>query len=229
VKTAKQFWHENLGRHLVPGSDFDHALMTGYPHADRAGRTCRLGGSEPARFLVEDGRASVWSPIKPVEGAPESVSFYKTSDRKRREWVIDILLNPPATPFLAASVGMSGVDADSWALTVDPDLIVFGGSKSLLPGGTALNRIQRSRFLEGRSWFEENPDIKARDFLQFMQVHREFKTGVLGSDAARRKLARSKVTKDIFDAYPGEKMPYLISLCEASVLYYEPQKELQNA
>lgn len=185
--------------------------MAAHPHYDPA-RTVRtrMGGSEPARFLICAERARVWAPIRTEHALPEHVEIAQTADRKRRDWIVDVIMNPPRAPFLAASVGMSGADAAFWRMTTSAELIAFGGAGALFDGKQII-LIERERFIQARIWFRE-ASVPVSDVLRYRDVQEQFQKGLIGGDAARAALARIKSERDVLDGYPGVRDASIVKL-----------------
>lgn len=219
VNDPKNFWFEHVGRHLNPEAQtFKEALMAGYPHAEKNLRT-RMGGSEPARFLVTRDGASVFAPIKPFADLPDSISLNPTSVRRRRDWVVDVILAPPDPPFLAASVGMSSADADHWRMTTDANLIALGGAGSMFEGQN-LVQIDRHRFLEARDWFAEEKGAIS-DLLRSWEIKKKFQTSLITGREARSRFDRLKTEQAVLQSYPGAPNPVVAKLVAFSVQHWE--------
>lgn len=210
--TAHEYWFKRFGSKIAPDvTDWQQSLMAGYPHFDPAKkRPVRMGGSEPARFLISDDRVQVWAPIHPNIDLPDDIQIRPTSARKRRDWLVDVILNPPCSPFLVASVGMSGADAAFWRMTTSRDLIAFGGAAALLDGVQALY-VDRSRFLEARDWFDTER-VAVSDLLRLRETLRLFKTELISGEQARARLKRIKTPRSVLEAYPGDPNPTLMKL-----------------
>lgn len=207
-----EFWFEHFGRWLAPDAvSWSEALMAQYPHADeaRSVRT-RMGGSEPARFLISEHEGMAWAPIRTETVLPDRVTLQQTSERKRRDWCIDVILDPPEPPFLAASVGMSGADASHWRMTTSRDLIAFGGAAALFEGQT-LMLVDRRKFVEARDWFVET-QVAVSELLRFWDTTHQFQRQVLTGRQARARLDRLKADTAILQAFPGEKSAVLAKL-----------------
>lgn len=209
--TAQEYWWDRLGRYLSPtAGDLMDALMASYPHAQPGKPRTRLGGSEPARFLISDDRAKVWAPVLPEADLPPHIRFQPTAARKRRDWIVDVIMDPPEPPFLAASVGMSGADAAFWQISISADLIAFGGAAALFEG-QPLVIVDRQSFLEATSWFRET-QIPVSDLLRLSETRDRFKTGILTGAQARARISRLKVPTAELDRYPGSRDPVLMKL-----------------
>lgn len=194
-----QFWHRHFGVHVSDSPDPMKALMSSYPHCAKP-IMCRMGGTEPARFLVTADRAEAFCPIMPPDDLPDHVSIRPTSERRSRDWMIDILHSPPEGPFLAASVGQSGVDAEKWRISFDRDSVTFGGSTALLDDGVVT--IYRPQFLDAMSWFAET-GVKVSDILTFRDINRRFLARSLSAKDARAMIARIKAEKEILESAPA--------------------------
>lgn len=206
---ATAFWFHRFGRFVAPDADgWSGALMRRYPHADPARKvTTRLGGAEPARFLICETFAHGWAPVRPQVALPAQVSIRPTHARKRWEWILDIILDPPPPPFLAASVGLSGADADHWQLTTSSELIAFGGAAALFEG-EHLVLVERRRFLEAVDWFART-GAGAGEVLRARDIRRRFGMGLISGAQARAALARLRT--DARD-FPGSANDFLVRL-----------------
>jgi len=210
VITAQQYWHERLGRHILPGAEWRDALMASYPHAQPGKPRTRLGGSEPGRFLVSDAGAQVWAPVLPDADLPSHISFQPTGARKRRDWIVDIITDPPKPPFLSASVGLSGADAAFWQISISADLIAFGGAAALFEG-QPLVTVDRQAFLEAIAWFKET-EAPVSDLLRLSEARESFKTNILTGAQARARISRLRTPMPDLDRYPGSRDPALMKL-----------------
>lgn len=209
--TAQEYWQERLGRYIFPeGRDWSEALMTSYPHALPGKPRTRMGGSEPGRFLISDEGAQVWAPILPDVELPPNIRFYQTSDRKRRDWIVDVILSPPKPPFLAASVGMSGADAAYWQISTSSEMIAFGGAAALFEGQSSLV-VDRQAFLDAKAWFEEKK-VAVSDLLSLLDTRHRFKVGIFTGAQARARIDRLKTPVSDLDRYPGSKNPTVMKL-----------------
>lgn len=217
---AETFWHERLGKFLAPGEGFYAALMRNYPHAEKS-MTTRMGGTEPARFLVSDSRVAVWAPIRLPESAAGRIEIYPTSARKRNDWLVDVITSPPDGLFLAASVGQSGSDAANWTLSPDKDLIAFGGAAGLFDGQAKV-LIERERFLASIAWFKEQGNVVS-DLLRHKDIQRRFKTGQQSGAEARASMQRLKTPIETLNSYPGSRNPAVIRLASYAAHYWQPE------
>lgn len=199
VEAPLAFWMRRIGIWLAPdATDPLDALMRPYKHTEKSLAT-RIGGSEPGRFLVSEARAALWAPIASPDG-DHGIEVYTTAAMRRRDWLIDIILNPPEPPFLAASVGMSGADAAAWRMTISQEAIVFGGAASMLDGvNTRL--IERSRFMEAMAWLRET-GISAQDVLWEEELRRRFRLGLIDGSTAKRRIAAIKSDPEIRKTVP---------------------------
>lgn len=184
--------------------------MASYPHADPAKPRTRLGGSEPARFLISDAGAQVWAPVMPAHDLPPHVRFQTTASRKRRDWIVDILMHPPEPPFLAASVGLSGADAAFWRISTSAGLVAFGGAAGLFDGQSSVI-VDRRAFLDAKTWFEATR-FPVSDLLCLSETRLRFKAGILTGAQARARIARLKTPPSDLDRYPGGHDPVLMKL-----------------
>jgi hypothetical protein len=217
------YWYDRFGRHLMPDASPGLALMGAYPHVNDKGKV-RLGGPEPARFLISKAGVDAWSPVRPPDPLPEGVRMHLTSDRPRRAWVVDILLDPPPAPFLAASLGQSGADAANWQMTINRDRIVFGGSSAVL-GGPSVLAIDRARFLEAMRWFQES-GVDVRDLLRAADIRHQHRIGLLTGAAARARLGKIKADPAVAAKYPGEANSDVMRLASfAASKYYQRKTE----
>lgn len=193
------FWMRRIGVWLAPdATDPLDALMRPYRHAQKQLST-RIGGSEPGRFLVSEERAALWAPIAAPAGGHE-IEVYTTASMRRRDWLIDIILNPPRPPFLAASIGMSGADATAWRISVSQEAIVFGGAASMLDGvNTRL--IERPRFMDAMAWLRET-GIPAQDVLWEEELRRRFRMGLIDGPTAKRRIAAIKSDPELRKTAP---------------------------
>lgn len=209
--TAQNYWFDRVGRKLAPtAAHWKDALMATYPHADPAKKDARMGGAEPARFLVSGDRAEVWAPIRAANELPAGVSIQPTSALRRRDWIVRVILVPPPVPFLAASVGMSGADAAHWRMTVSPDLIAIGGASALLDGRNMV-LVERARFLEARDWFIDT-GTAVSDLLRHREAVALFRRGLISAEQARARRARLKTSQERLASYPGVDDPLLMTL-----------------
>jgi hypothetical protein len=210
--SPQEFWFERLGKIIAPeASDWMAALMGSYPHADPVKKVrTRMGGSEPARFLIGRDFVQTWAPVRPEVPLPGNVTFFLTSERKRRDWLTDVILSPPETPFLAASVGMSGADADNWRMTMTTDLIAIGGAASMFDG-QALMLIERPRFLAARDWFRAGQGrVGIAELLRFRDIQEGFRKGLLTGAQARSR--QQKLPVSHLRDYPGQDHPMVMRL-----------------
>ncbi|MFT3689047.1 hypothetical protein [Paenirhodobacter sp.] len=212
MNDATGFWFRHFGRFLAPdAADWSRALMRRYPHADPARKvTARMGGSEPARFLICEDWARAWAPVRPEADLPPQVSLQPTHSRKRWDWIVDVIVNPPRPPFLAASAGLSGGDAAHWKLTTSQDLIVFGGAAALFEGEHVV-LVERRRFLEAADWFALT-GANAADLLRSHEIARQFRMGLIGGAEARLALGRLKTDPALLRGFPGSASGFLARL-----------------
>ena len=215
------YWYDRFGRHLMPDASPGLALMGAYPHVVKG--KVRLGGPEPARFLISEAGVDAWSPVRPPDPLPDGVRMHLTSDRPRRAWVVDILLDPPPAPFLAASLGQSGADAANWQMTINRDRIVFGGSSSVL-GGPSVLAIDRARFLKAMQWFRDS-GVDVRDLLRAADIRHHHRIGLLTGAAARARLAKIKADPDAVAKYPGEGDSHIMRLAAYAANDYKKGQE----
>jgi len=209
--TAQEYWQDRLGRHILPeGGDWRDALMASYPHAVAGKPRTRIGGSEPGRFLISDAGAQVWAPVLPDLDLPPHISFQPTAARKRRDWLVDVITDPPEPPFLVASVGMSGADALFWRISTSADLIAFGGAAGLFEGQPTVI-VDRRAFLDAKTWFEET-QTPVSDLLRLQETRDRFRTGILTGRQARARIDRLKTPMADLDRYPGSPDPALMKL-----------------
>ncbi|NJM83452.1 MAG: hypothetical protein HC844_14080 [Tabrizicola sp.] len=122
--------------------------------------------------------------------------------------MVDVIMSPPAAPFLAASVGMSGADAAYWRMTTSRELIAFGGAASLHDGNNLL-LVERQRFVEAVNWFRCGK-IGVSDLLRFRDLQNSFQRGVLTGVQARARL--EKLNVDLLRGYPGQSNPVIMKL-----------------
>lgn len=209
LNDATGFWFRHFGRFFAPdASEWSKALMGTYPHADPARKVrTRFGGSEPARFLICESDAKAWAPVRPEAALPAHVRVQPTHAMKRWDWIIDTILNPPEPPFLAASVGLSGADADHWKLTTSTELIVFGGAAALFEGKHIV-LVERRRFLETIDWFAST-GANASDVLRCHEIRRRFQMGLMSGAQARSALGRLRTDAR---GFPGSANGFLARL-----------------
>lgn len=208
--SATDFWFENFGRLFAPEApEWFKALMGSYPHAEKPARA-RFGGSEPARFLICAAQARAWAPVRSEAPLPAHVSVQPTSARKRRDWIVDVILDPPAPPFLAASIGLSGADAAYWRLTTSRDLIAFGGAAALFDG-EHLVLVERPRFQEAMDWFSAT-GAPVSELLRFHEIRRLFQIGLCTGLQARKALDKLKTAQGALRSFPGGANPALTRL-----------------
>lgn len=218
--SAQDFWQERLGRFIFPsGPGWRDALMAVYPHADPGKTKARMGGSEPARFLISDAMVQVWAPVRPNEALPPSIQFQTTASRRRRDWIVDVLMNPPQPPFLAASVGMSGADAQFWKITTSAGLIAFGGAAALFDGNQSMT-VDRDLFVRAKEWFAQT-DVPVSDLLRLSGIRQQFKSGLLTGEQARARIARIKTPVDLLVQYPGDPDPTVMKLAAYAATDWE--------
>ena len=180
-----------------------------------------MGGSEPARFLITQNSAQAWAPIRPEGELPVHVTMQPTSVRKRRDWIVDVIVSPPKAPFLAASVGMSGADAKYWRLTTSENLIAFGGAASLFEGQN-LVLVDREKFLLARDWFVDG-DKPVSDLLNYWQTRQKFKTSLINGKQARARIDRIKTDEATLRSYPGEESLVIAKLASYAANIWEAE------
>lgn len=221
--SAQEYWFERFGAKVAPdAAHWREALMGTHPHFDPARKSLvRMGGSEPARFLISEGAVRVWAPIAPAVELPADTIIAPTSSRKRRDWLVDTIIDPPEPPFLAASVGMSSADAAFWRMTTSRDLIALGGAAALLEGVQSI-LVERTRFIEARDWFASEK-VAISDLLRLGETRRLFQKELLTGAEARARLDRLKTDRAILDTYPGEDNPLLMKLASYAVTYWEAE------
>lgn len=223
MQTPLDFFQEHLGSAIDPVAEPMDVLMRSYKHGDPAKSVVtRMGGSEPARFLVSADVAKIWAPISVPEHARNKVNVAPTSARKRRDWMVDVIMNPPKPPFLAVSLGMSGADADFWRMTVSEEMIVFSGSATLHDGDNAA-AVDRRKFIEGKQWFAKT-DVPVADLLRRREILRKFKTGLISGTAAKAALARIKTDAAVMDSYPGPADPFQMKLASYAANEWKPEE-----
>lgn len=174
--------------------------MRGWPHADPKKGMTRMGSSEPSRFLVSETLAKAWVPIAMPQSAAGKVEFHTMADRKRTDWVIDIITSPPKPPYLAASLGMAASDIDNWALGVSPDTVVLGGASKVLDGEKR-RIVDRRAFLTTKEWFEKT-GATAFDVILEHSIKNEFARGLISGEAARRRLSKIKTPDEVRRTFP---------------------------
>lgn len=222
------YWYDRFGQHMMPAVPPMRALMASYVNASKPEKKTRMGGPEPARFLISQHGADAWTPVRPPDGLPDGVRMHLTSDRPRRAWVVDILHDPPPAPFLAASLGQSSADAENWQMTVSEDRIVFGGSSSVF-GGPAVLAVDRAKFFAAVEWFERT-NIAVSDLLRIADIRHQHRIGLLTGAAARARLAKIKADPDAVAKYPGEGDSHIMRLAAyAANDYKKGQEGLENA
>lgn len=210
MRSATDFWFENFGRIFAPdASGWFKALMGSYPHAEKKARV-RFGGSEPARFLICASQARAWAPVRGEALLPEHVSVRPTSARKRRDWILDVILDPPDPPFLAASIGLSGADAGYWRLTTSRDLVAFGGAASLFEGDPFV-LVERRRFQEAMDWFSAT-GAPVSELLRFQEIRRLFQLGACAGFQARAAFDKLRTSQTVLKSFPGGANPCLTKL-----------------
>jgi hypothetical protein len=220
VQTALDFFQEHLGALIGPGSDPKDVLMRGYPHFEKDNVRVRMGGAEPARFLVSATSARVWAPVRLPLDREGRVSVAPTSSRKRRDWLVDVIMDPPETPFLAASLGMSAADADHWRLTVSPGAIVFSGAAALLDGDNMIV-VERERFVAAKDWFASTK-VPVSDLLRRRDLTERFRRGAITGDAARNAMARIKTPREMAETYPGPEDSFQMRLAAHAANEWTP-------
>lgn len=211
---AQDYWIDKIGRHLMPSSQFEQAIMGQHPHAVEGKKPTRMGSSEPARFLACEDFARVWSPIREPETAKTTgVEFYKTSDRKRRDWIIDLITSPPPAPFLAATLGLSFGDTSNWRLTCHQDTICIGGNEKFLENGfpRPVLIVDRPRFLDAAAWFSET-GANPKDLVVYSYIVNDFGLGNITADAAKNRIDKLKTDVDLLRNFPGPRDPDIIRL-----------------
>lgn len=219
--SAQEYWFERFGAKIAPdASQWKQALMGAHPHFDPAKKSLvRMGGSEPARFLISDSAVRVWAPIAPASALADDTVIAPTSSRKRRDWLVDTIIDPPEPPFLAAAVGMSSADAAFWRMTTSRDLIAFGGAAALLEGVQSV-LVERKRFIEAKDWFASEK-VAVSDLLRLGETQRLFKKDLLTGAEARARLDRLKTDRAILETYPGEDAPFLMKLASYAATIWE--------
>lgn len=228
------FWFSRLGEHLLTEgrlSQFatdrvaedqyaEKTVMASFPHAEPGKKNTRMGGSEPARFLISDERAEAWAPIALPEQAAGFVTMHRTADRKPTDWMVDILMHPPEGVFLAASIGRPLSHVGNWGMTFNSTFIIFGGEPKLQDGRGQVG-IDRVRFLEARDWFIHHGKILA-DLLSRESILSDFRAGRLTPEAARKKRAQVKTPDEILRSYPGSHDATALRLANYAAHYWQP-------
>lgn len=194
------FWFDRFGKYLsAPDADPMTTLMSSYPHAEKNMR-CRMGGTEPARFLISQDRVEAYCPIKAPEGLPACISIMPTSARQRRDWMMDIIMAPPIEPYLAASVGQSGSDVANWRISHDSNSVTFGGSARLLDDDVVT--IHRPAFLDAMAWFSET-SAKVADVLRYREIVQRFRAREISAQVARGMIDKIKCDRAVLETAPG--------------------------
>ncbi|MCE6957624.1 hypothetical protein LAZ40_00880 [Cereibacter sphaeroides] len=214
------YWWQRVGVVIAPDAPTPmDAILRPYPHCQKPIRT-RMGGSEPARFLLSEAGAYVWAPIaSPHAARAAGVVITPTSSRKRLDWMVDILMDPPPVPFLACSLGMSGADAAHWRMTVSSGLVAFGGAAGLLGGNLVL--VDRSRFLEAVDWFGKT-GIAVSDLLRAHDIRQRHRLGLLTGLQARAALDRLKASREQLADFPGVDDPEVVRLASHAARLWSP-------
>lgn len=218
----RTYWHERLGKFLAPeAQDYLQALMAPQPHVLKPGVVTRMGGADPARFLVDDQEVRIWAPVAPEIPMPRDISFQRTNERKKSDWILDVILDPPEGSFLAATVGMSGADAKNWRMSTGRGLIAIGGNAGFLEGREQI-LVDRSRFLEAADWFRSTK-APVSDLLRSEDVRKRFRQGLLTAATARSHLAAIKTPAEQLASYPGDRDTLLIRLA-----FYAAERPLEG-
>ncbi|MCV9964291.1 hypothetical protein OIU34_20605 [Pararhizobium sp. BT-229] len=222
LQTPLEFFHEHLGSVIDPTASPIDVLMRSYAHVD-PGRSLavRMGGSEPARFLVSRDVARVWAPVRLPPHTDGRIEVAPTSARKRRDWLVDIIMSPPEPPFLAVSLGMAASDTEHWRPTVSMGMIVFAGAAAL-QDGVSMVTVERARFLAAKEWFAMT-QVPVADLLRRRDIASRFRRGLLSGAAAQAAAKRIKTSPDVLDRYPGIDDPFQMKLASYAANEWEPQ------
>lgn len=191
-------WYERFGVYLSNDTDSMTTLMASYPHAEKNMR-CRMGGTEPARFLISDDLVEAYCPIRAPDGLPDHVTIQPTSARQRRDWMLDIIMSPPKGPYMAASIGQSGADTNYWRISHDPDSVTFGGSTRLLDD--EIVTIFRPEFIDAMAWFRDT-GVRVADVLSYRTIVHRFRAREITAQAARASLDKIKVERSVLEQAP---------------------------
>lgn len=211
MQTSLEFFQEHFGSKIDPALAPLEVLMKPYPHINPAKTsTPRMGTSDPARFLVARGVAKLWAPVRLPDHTQGRIDVAPTSARGRRDWIVDVIMNPPEPPFLVAALGMAASDTSYWRITVSKEMIVFGGNASLFDGSNSLE-VDRRKFLEARDWFKATA-VPVSDLLRRRDIAFKFKRKLITGEAAKRASAKIKTPAALLDAYPGADHPFLMKL-----------------
>lgn len=216
-----EFFHRHCGSIIASDLDPLGVLMRAYPHADpNKTTTTRMGGSEPARFLVSEQEAGVWAPVRLPDHAQAQLRTATTSERKKRDWIIDVLMSPPKPPFLAVSIGMAASDVEHWRYTVSEEMIVFSGAASTYEGQNVL-AVDRAKFLAAKEWFSET-GTPVSDLLRANDIRERFQRGMITGAAARQALARIKTPQAAMKTYPGVQDAVVMKLASYAANEWVP-------
>ncbi len=222
MKPPLEFFQEHMGALIDPEAAPIDVLMRAYPHGDPTKSiSTRMGGSEPARLLVSEGEAKLWAPISVPEHARGRIEVSPTSARKRRDWMVDVIMNPPKPPFLAVSIGMAASDVDFWRMTVSEEMIVFSGAAALHDGDNVA-AVDRRKFIAAKEWFAET-QTPVSDLLRRRDILHKFKTGMISGAAAKMALARIKTSLTVMDGYPGPSDAFQMKLAAYAANEWTPE------
>lgn len=215
------FFKEHAAKHIDPDASAADVLMRTYPHVDiKKKMTVRLGGSEPARFLVSADGVSIWAPVSFPTATVGKVTVAPTADRKRSDWMIDVIMSPPKPPYLAVSLGMAASDIDFWRLSLTENFVVFSGS-SALQGGTNIGAVDRNLFFKARDWFVET-NASVSELLRLQETDAKFKRGTITGADVHRIFSRFKTPFAVLKNYPGRKEPFIMKLASYAASGWVP-------
>lgn len=222
MKPPLEFFQEHMGVLIDPEAAPMDVLMRAYPHGDPAKSiSTRMGGSEPARMLVSEGEAKLWAPIAVPEHARSRIEVAPTSARKRRDWLVDVIMNPPKPPFLAVSIGMAASDVDFWRMTVSEDMIVFSGAAALHDGDNVA-AVDRRKFIAAKEWFAQT-QTPVSDLLRRRDILHKFKTGTWSGAASKAAMARIKTPAAVMDTYAGPADAFQMKLAYYAANEWVPE------
>jgi hypothetical protein len=215
------FFREYAGKYIDPDASATEVLMRTYPHVDvNKKKPVRLGGSEPARFLVSADCVKIWAPVSFPMDIASKVAVAPTAARKKSDWMIDVIMSPPKPPYLAVSLGMAAADLDFWRLSLTDNFVVFSGASALLRD-TNIGAIDRNLFFAARDWFLET-NASVSELLRLQETDAKFKRGTIKGVDVHRIFSRFKTPLAVLKNYPGQKEPFIMKLASYAASGWVP-------
>jgi hypothetical protein len=125
------FWYRGIGQYLHSAVSNESnpaivALSRNHAHAANAGSAVRLGGGKAMSLVTETG-CVLMADIKPCRQPPASTVIHDGSWRTIPNWIAEIVLSPPASPFMVVIHGKDWNTIHNWRINYGSDVISLSG------------------------------------------------------------------------------------------------------